>query len=139
MAVEQDWNENNRKVIDEFRRRGGKVSGGGGPLLLLITRGAKSGLERVNPLMYSTDGDRFVVMASKGGAATHPDWYHNLVVHPEVIVEVGAERFSARASTAQGEERERLFNQHAASMPYFGGFQEKTKRQIPVIILERIR
>ena len=139
MAAEQDWNENNRKVIDEFRRTGGKASGGEDPLLLLITRGAKSGLERVNPLMYSTDGDRFVVMASKGGAATHPDWYHNLVVHPEVIVEVGAERFSARASTAQGEERERLFNQHAASMPYFAGFQEKTKRQIPVIILERIR
>ncbi len=139
MAAEQDWNENNRKVIDEFRRTGGKVSGGEDPLLLLISRGAKSGLERVNPLMYSTDGDRFVVMASKGGAATHPDWYHNLVVHPEVIVEVGAERFSARARTAQGEERERLFNQHAAAMPYFAGFQEKTKRQIPVVILERIR
>ncbi|MEI2679813.1 MAG: nitroreductase family deazaflavin-dependent oxidoreductase [Burkholderiaceae bacterium] len=139
MAAEQDWNENNRKVIDEFRRTGGKGSGGRGPLLLLTTRGAKSGLERVNPLMYSTDGDRFVVLASKGGAAAHPDWYHNLVAHPEVIVEVGAERFSARATTAQGEERARLFNQHAAAMPYFAGFQKKTKRQIPVIILEQIR
>ena len=138
MAAEQDWNENNRKVIDEFRRTGGKVSGGG-PLLLLTTRGAKSGLERVNPLMYSTDGDRFVVEASKGGAPAHPDWYHNLVVHPEVIVEVGAERFSARATTAQGEERERLFNQHAAAMPFFAGFQAKTQRQIPVVILTRIR
>ena len=138
MAAEQDWNENNRKVIDEFRRTGGKVSGRG-PLLLLTTRGAKSGLERVNPLMYSTDGDRFVVLASKGGAPAHPDWYRNLVVHPEVIVEVGAERFSARATTAQGEERERLFNQHAAAMPYFRGFQAKTQRQIPVVILARIR
>ncbi len=138
MAAEQDWNENNRKVIDEFRRTGGKVSGRG-PLLLLTTRGAKSGLERVNPLMYSTDGDRFVVMASKGGAPAHPDWYHNLVVHPEVMIEVGAERFSARATTAQGEERARLFTQHAAAMPYFGGFQAKTQRQIPVIILARIR
>ena len=138
MAAEQDWNENNRKVIDEFRRTGGKASGGG-PLLLLITRGAKSGLERVNPLMYSTDGDRFVVLASKGGAPAHPDWYHNLVVHPEVIVEVGAERFSARATTAQGEERARLFNQHAAAMPFFAGFQAKTQRQIPVVILARIR
>ena len=138
MAAEQDWNANNRKVIDEFRRTGGKVSGGG-PLLLLTTRGAKSGLARVNPLMYSTDGDRFVVLASKGGAAAHPDWYRNLVAHPEVIVEVGAERFNARASTAQGEERARLFNQHAAAMPYFRGFQEKTQREIPVIILARIR
>ena len=138
MAAEQDWNENNRKVIDEFRRTGGKVSGRG-PLLLLTTRGAKSGLARVNPLMYSTDGDRFVVLASKGGAPAHPDWYHNLLAHPEVIVEVGAERFSARATTAQGEERERLFDQHAAAMPYFRGFQEKTQRQIPVVILARIR
>jgi deazaflavin-dependent oxidoreductase (nitroreductase family) len=80
-----------------------------------------------------------VVLASKGGAPAHPDWYHNLVAHPEVIVEVGAERFSARATTAQGEERERLFNQHAAAMPYFRGFQEKTQRQIPVVILGRIR
>ena len=74
-----------------------------------------------------------------GGAAAHPDWYRNLVAHPEVIVEVGAERFNARADTAQGEERERLFNQHAAAMPYFRGFQEKTQREIPVIILARIR
>jgi deazaflavin-dependent oxidoreductase (nitroreductase family) len=88
---------------------------------------------------YSTDGDRFIVMASKGGSARHPDWYHNLVANPEVIVEVGDERFNARASVAEGQERERLAAQHAKLMPYFAGFQEKTKRQIPVIILERSR
>jgi deazaflavin-dependent oxidoreductase (nitroreductase family) len=139
MSAEQDWNERNRKVIDEFRRNGGKVGNGKIPHLLLTTQGAKSGLERVNPLNYSTDGDRYVVIASKGGADTHPDWYRNLVAHPEVIVEVGTERFSARASTAQGEERTRLFNQQAALMPYFAGYQKKAKREIPVVILERIR
>jgi deazaflavin-dependent oxidoreductase (nitroreductase family) len=132
-----DWNERNHKVIEEFRANGGKVGRSKTPHLLLTTIGAKSGLARVNPLHYSTDGDRFIVMASKGGAATHPDWYNNLVAHPEVIVEVGTERFPARATVAEGPERERLFNAHAALMPYFAGFQRKTRRQIPVIILER--
>ena len=139
MSGNRDWNEQNRKVIDEFRRNGGKVGNGKIPHLLLTTTGAKSGLARLNPLNYSTDGDRFIVIASKGGSAAHPDWYHNLVAHPEVLVEVGAEKFSARASVAEGQERERLFTQHAALMPYFAGFQKKTKRQIPVIILARIR
>lgn len=134
----QAWDERNRKVIEQFRASGGKVGHGKTPHLLLTTTGAKSGLTRVNPLNYSTDGDRFIVIASKGGSATHPDWYHNLVAHPEVTVEVGAERFRARASVAQGEERERLFNQQAALMPYFAEYQKKTRRQIPVIILERI-
>jgi deazaflavin-dependent oxidoreductase (nitroreductase family) len=138
MSDRRDWNENNRKVIDQFRSNGGIVGDGKTPHLLLTTTGAKSGATRVNPLHYSTDGDRFIVLASKGGSAAHPDWYHNLVAHPEVIVEVRAERFDARANVAQGQERERLFNRHAASMPYFAGFQKKTKRQIPVIILERI-
>ena len=139
MADNRDWNEHNRKVIEQFRANGGKVGDGRIPHILLTTTGAKSGLTRINPLNYSTDGDRIIVIASKGGAATHPDWYYNLVAHPEVTVEVGAERFSARATTAQGEERERLFNQHAAAMPFFAGFQAKTQRQIPVIILTRIR
>jgi deazaflavin-dependent oxidoreductase (nitroreductase family) len=139
MANRQDWNEHNRKVIDQFRSHGGKVGSGKVPHLLLTTTGARSGLARVNPLNYSTDGDRFIVMASKGGSATHPDWYYNLAANPQVIVEVGAERFNAQATVAEGQERERLFAQHAALMPYFAGFQKKTKRQIPVIILERIR
>jgi deazaflavin-dependent oxidoreductase (nitroreductase family) len=134
----EEWDERNRKVIEQFRAHGGKVGTGNTPHLLLTTTGAKSGLTRVNPLHYSTDGDRFIVIASKGGSVTHPDWYHNLVAHPEVTVEVGAERFRARASFAEGQERERLYNQHAAQLPHFAGFKQKTKRQIPVVILERI-
>lgn len=133
------WDERNRQVIDQFRANGGKVGNGKTPHLLLTTTGAKSGLTRVNPLHYSTDGERLVVIASKGGSATHPDWYYNLVAHPEVTVEVGTERYRARASVAEGQERERLYNQHAALMPHFVGFQKKTKRQIPIIILEKIR
>ena len=135
MADKQDWNEENRKVIERFRANGGKV--GKTPHLLLTTTGAKSGLERVNPLHYSTDGERILIMASKSGSASHPDWYLNLVAHPEVTVELGSERFRARATVAEGEERERLFAVHARALPHFGGFQKKTKRQIPVIILER--
>ena len=134
-----EWDERNRKVIEQFRASGGKVDTGKTPHILLTTTGAKSGLTRVNPLHYSTDGDRFIVIASKGGSATHPDWYYNLVAYPEVTVEVGLEQFRARASVAEGEERERLYDQHAAQLPHFAGFQNKTKRQIPVIILERIR
>src|SRR5690606_15146867 len=113
VADKRDWNTRNRKVIEQFRANGGKVGDGRAPHILLTTTGAKSGLTRVNPLNYSVDGDRIVVIASKGGAPSHPDWYHNLVAHPEVIVEVGTERFPARASVAQGEERERLYNAQA--------------------------
>ena len=139
MSNNRDWNEHNRKVIEEFRANGGKVGDGRIPHILLTTTGAKSGLTRVNPLNYSTDGDRIIVIASKGGSSTHPDWYYNLVAHPKVIVEVGAERFSAKASVAEGQERERLFNAQAEMMTYFAEYQRKTNRQIPVIILERIR
>jgi len=139
MADKRDWNAHNHKVIDEFRANGGKVGDGRIPHILLTTTGAKSGLTRVNPLNYSTDGDRIIVIASKGGSPTHPDWYYNLVAHPAVIVEVGTERIPAQARVAEGEERERLFNAQAALMPYFAGYQRKATRQIPVIILERIR
>ena len=139
MSNNRDWNEHNRKVIEEFRANGGKVGDGRIPHILLTTTGAKSGLTRVNPLNYSADGDRIIVIASKGGALTDPDWYYNLVAHPEVIVEVGAERFSAKASVAKGEKRERLFNAQAEMMTYYTEYQRKTSRQIPVIILERVR
>jgi deazaflavin-dependent oxidoreductase (nitroreductase family) len=132
------WSKHNPKVIDEFRSKAGKVGDGKTPHLLLTTSGARSGATRVNPLHYSTDGDRFIVLASNGGSAAHPDWFQNLVAHPEVVVEVGAERFEARAKVAEGEERERLYKQHAALLPHFAGFQKKTQRQIPVVILERI-
>ena len=138
MSYNRDWDAMNRGVIEQFRANGGNVGEGAGPILLSTTIGAKSGLPRLNPLNYSTDGDRFVVIASEGAAPTHPDWYHNLVANPEVTVEVGAERFQARARTAQGEERERLFNAQAALMPFFAEYQQRTSRQIPVVVLERI-
>jgi deazaflavin-dependent oxidoreductase (nitroreductase family) len=124
----------NREVIESFRAHNGNLENR--PLLLLTTTGAKSGKTRVIPLAYSRDGERYVVLASKGGAPTNPDWYHNVVAHPDVTVEVGSSQFQARASVAQGEERDRLFNAQAAAMPNFAEYQEKTSRIIPVIVLE---
>jgi deazaflavin-dependent oxidoreductase (nitroreductase family) len=89
-------------------------------------------------LNYTLDGDHVIVIASKAASPTHPDWYHNLVANPEVTVELGSEKFQARAITAEGEERQRLFNQQAARMTYFAEYQRKTTRQIPVVILQRI-
>lgn len=135
---ENEWNIRNRQVIAEFRANGGKVGDNGNYLMLLTTTGAKSGQQRVNPLCYSTDGDRIVIIASKGAAPTNPDWYYNLLAHPEVTVEVGTERYQARAIIAEGAERQRLYDQQAALMPFFADYQKKTERQIPVVILERI-
>ena len=130
----------NQALIDEYRANGGQVTGAfaNRPLLLLTTTGARSGQPRTSPLVYTTDGDRLVIVASKGGAPTNPDWYHNLVRHPDVTVELGRERFRARATIAQGAERDRLFNQHAAQMPAFAEYQTRTARRIPVVVLERL-
>jgi deazaflavin-dependent oxidoreductase (nitroreductase family) len=134
-----DYNQFNRKLIAEYRANGGKVSGifAGAPLLLLTTTGAKSGQPRVSPLVYTTDNGRWVVIASKGGAPTHPDWFHNLRANPEVTVEVGTETLPARATVVEGVERKRLFDQMAAKMPNFAEYQRNTTRQLPVIVLER--
>ena len=135
-----DINAFNRNLVEEFRATGGKVSGQfvNAPLLLLTTIGAKSGQARIAPVVYTTDGDHLIIIASKGGAPTHPDWYHNLVASPTVTVEVGSERFQAQAETAEGEERERLFNQMAAKMPNFAEYQRNTSRQLPVVVLKRV-
>ncbi|MGO9454031.1 MAG: nitroreductase family deazaflavin-dependent oxidoreductase [Candidatus Binataceae bacterium] len=135
-----DMNEFNLKVIEEFRANSGKIGGqfAGAPMLLLITTGAKSGKTYTNPLVYSRDGDRIVIIASKAGAPKNPSWYHNLLAHPTPTIEVGTERFKAKATVASGAERERLFNQQAAKMPFFNDYQKKTTRQIPVIVLERV-
>jgi deazaflavin-dependent oxidoreductase (nitroreductase family) len=134
-----DYNEFNRKLIEEYRANGGKVTGifAGTPLLLLTTTGARSGQPRVAPLAYTTDNGRWVVIASKGGAPTHPDWFYNLRANPEVRVEVGTESFPARATIVKGAERQRLFDQMAAKMPNFAEYQRNTVRQLPVIVLER--
>lgn len=133
------WNNFNENLIAEYRANGGRVSGqfAGAPLLLLTTTGAKSGQPRTTPLAYTADGDRLLVIASKGGAPTHPDWYHNLRANPEVTVELGTEAFSARATVPEGEERDRLVDQMAEQMPGFADYQRNTTRRIPVVVLER--
>jgi deazaflavin-dependent oxidoreductase (nitroreductase family) len=132
----QDWN---RKIIEEFRANGGRVGGQfeGAPLLLLHSTGAKSGQERVNPMMYQAVGDDLAVFASKAGAPTNPDWYHNLVAHPEATVEVGTDTYPVRARVAGSAERERIWSKQKADYPGFADYEAKTDRQIPVVILER--
>jgi deazaflavin-dependent oxidoreductase (nitroreductase family) len=128
----------NQSIIDEFRAHDGKVGGPfeGAPMVLLTTTGAKSGKARTIPLVYLPDGDRYVVFASKAGAPTNPDWYHNLVANPKVTVEVGADRFDADAIVLTGDERDRLFAQQTERMPGFREYQDKTTRVIPVVVLE---
>jgi deazaflavin-dependent oxidoreductase (nitroreductase family) len=132
-----DWNTN---VIEEFRANHGKVGGMfvGAPLLLLTTTGAKTGATRVNPLMYLPDGDRLVIFASKGGAPTHPDWFHNVKANPSVTVEVGDETYRAVATEVTGDERDGLFARQSELYPQFAEYQADNPRLIPVVVLERI-
>jgi deazaflavin-dependent oxidoreductase (nitroreductase family) len=127
----------NAQIIEEFHANGGRVGGmfEGTPLLLLHHTGAKSGQSRINPLAYHVDGERYIVFASKAGAPTNPDWYHNLKAQPNVTIEVGTETIDAVASEATGEERERLFNAQTERSPQFAGYQKQTERVIPVILL----
>jgi deazaflavin-dependent oxidoreductase (nitroreductase family) len=129
----------NKGIVEEFRANHGKVGGGfdGASMVLLHTTGAKSGQERINPLVPLLQGDRMYVVASKGGAPSHPDWYRNLVANPNVEVEFGDERFKARAVEVHGAERDRLYAAQVAVMPGFGEYQEKTDRVIPVVELQR--
>jgi deazaflavin-dependent oxidoreductase (nitroreductase family) len=131
--------ERNRAIVEEFRANAGKVGGHfeGRTLLLLHTIGAKSGREYVNPVAYVRDGDDYIVVASKGGAPTNPGWYHNLLAHPHVTVEVGSEKFPVVASPALEPERTRLYDKMVDSMPAFADYRRKTNRVIPVIILQR--
>jgi deazaflavin-dependent oxidoreductase (nitroreductase family) len=130
----------NEQVIDEFRANGGKVGGPfeGASMVLLTTTGAKSGQSRTLPLVSFPDGDRVIIVASKGGAPTNPDWYHNLVANPEATVEIGTEKFQARAIVVGEPERTQLFERIATSNPGFGEYQKKTTRVIPLVALERI-
>ena len=129
----------NDQIIAEFRANHGRVGGNfeGAPLLLLHSTGARSGKERVSPMMYRADGDRFLVFASKAGAPDNPDWYHNLVAHPEASVEVGDETFAVLASELTGAERDAAYAEQAAEFPGFADYQEKTSRVIPVLALTR--
>jgi len=137
-----DWDRFNDPVVDAFRAHAGRVPGRG-PTLLLTTIGARSGLPRMLPLNFSRDGERYVVIGSKGGSPTHPLWYRNLVAHPIVTIEVGTEAgievFQARASTAVEPERTRLFDAQVAIMPFFDGYRRAvTDREIPVVVFERL-
>ena len=134
-----DWNDFNRGVIEEFRRTGGTVGGRfeGAPMILVTHRGAKSGKEYTTPLVHTRDGDAYVIIASKGGAREDPQWFRNIVANPDVVVEVGSEKFAARARVAEGDERARLYRAQADLMPNFDEYAKATSRQIPVVVLER--
>ncbi len=135
LAGWQQWND---PVIAQFREHAGEVTSGyyeGVPLILLHTVGARSGEERVHPLTYDVDGDRLFVVASRGGDDRNPDWFHNVVANPEVVVERGPDRFAMRATVADEPERTRLFEQRAAWRPVFREYEAKTERVIPVVVL----
>jgi deazaflavin-dependent oxidoreductase (nitroreductase family) len=131
-----DWNQ---AIIKEFRENAGKVGGyfEGANLLLLHTTGAKSGVEHVTPVVYFMDSDRYVVIASKGGADSHPDWYYNLLAHPEVAVELGTEQFRATAAVTSEPERTKLYEKMETIRHSFSEYKHKTSRVIPVLTLTR--
>ena len=136
-----DWND---RLIAEFRGNEGRVGGPfeGSHLLLLHTRGAKSGEQRIAPMMYFAEPEGIFVIASKAGAPENPAWYHNLVVHPEVHIEQatddGIAEFDATAEPVEGELRDTLFARFAARNPGFAGYQKKTDRIIPVVRLHPV-
>jgi deazaflavin-dependent oxidoreductase (nitroreductase family) len=134
-----DFNEMNRQVINEFRETGGKAGGmfDGKPLVLVHHVGAKSGVQRIAPLVPYLDGDRIFIFASKGGADTNPDWYHNLTANPETVVELGSEEIAVTARELTGDERDDVYAKQVAVEPQFGEYQRKTSRVIPVFELAR--
>lgn len=131
-----DWND---KIIAEFRENAGRVGGNfeGAPLLLLHTTGARSGLERVSPMMYQQVGGSWAVFASKAGADSNPDWYHNLVANPRARIEVGTETIDVVGRELNNEERQPIWVAQKAAYPGFAGYEKKTSRQIPVMLLSR--
>jgi len=135
MSERNDWN---RKVIGEFRANEGRVGGmfADMPLVLLHHRGAKTGVERINPLAYERVGESVAVFASAGGQVKNPDWYHNVVANPDVTVELGTDRFPARARVATGEERDRIWRAVNERLPQFGEYETKSGRTIPVVVLD---
>jgi deazaflavin-dependent oxidoreductase (nitroreductase family) len=135
MTSPSDWN---RKIIGEFRENGGKVNGNfaGAPLLLLHTIGARSGKDRINPLMYQDLGGPLAIFATKGGAPTHPDWYFNVLAHPDITAEIGTGTRRFRARVASAAERDPIWTRQKRDYPGFAGYEARTSREIPVIILE---
>ena len=141
MSATTEYADFTTQLISAFRANAGVLTVGpfaGRNLLLLTTTGARTGLPRTSPLAFSRDGDDYVVIASKGGAPTHPAWYHNLIANPSVTLEVGAETFAATARVATGTERRRLYDAQAAVMPGFAAYEQNTDREIPVVVLQRV-
>lgn len=134
-----DFNAYNRSLIEEFHARGGKVGGifEGLPLLLLTTTGAKSGQPRLAPVLYGRDNGRLLIVASKGGSPTHPDWYRNLIANPKATIDLGSESFPVHASIAEGPDRQRLFDLLVGVIPKLAETQASTTRQLPIVVLER--
>ncbi len=139
MTIPSDMKRFNQALVEEYRAHGGRLSGpmAKSRLLLLTTIGTRSGKPHTTPLGYGVDGERLIVIASNNAAASHPDWYHNLIAHPEVTVELGSERFAARATVLDEAARARLLPLVMERVPFFAGQQEKATRQIPIVILER--
>ena len=132
-------NDQNQQIVDEFRASGGRVGGhfAGSTLLLLTTTGAKSGRQTVSPVICHDEGDRLIVYATAAGRPNNPAWYHNVVANPDVIVEYGTDRFTARATEITGAERDRLWAEQVARAPSFGEYERRTTRVIPVVALVR--
>ena len=129
----------NQQIIDEFRANGGKCGGRfeGNPMILLTMKGAKSGRELTSPLSYTADGDDCIVFASAGGSPKHPNWYHNIVAHPDIVIERGEEKYAARAILTEGADREAACNAMVENLPRFGDYQAAVDREIPVFRLRR--
>lgn len=138
MSNAGEMNDFNKQITDEFRANDGVVSGPfeGAPVLILHSKGAKSGLERLNPLMYREEGDLIMIFASKAGAPDNPDWYHNIKANPDASIEVGAETRSVRARIADGSERDGIWERHKSAWPQFAEYERNTDRTIPVVVLE---
>lgn len=131
-----DWNA---QIIEEFRANGGKVASfGDAPMVILHSTGARSGIERENPLVPLIDGDQMYLIASKAGAPSHPDWYYNLKANPKVEIEYGTERFTAEVAEVTGAERDELYAKQVAVQPGFGDYEKATDRVIPVLAVNRV-
>jgi deazaflavin-dependent oxidoreductase (nitroreductase family) len=136
-ASTNDWNA---QIIEEFRANDGKVGGPfeGSPMVLIHHRGAKTGIERVTPLMCQVEGDRIFIFASKAGAPDNPDWYHNLRANPDIAIEFGSDQnVPARAVELAGVERDRVWERQKRDWPQFAEYEQKTDRTIPVLELQR--
>jgi deazaflavin-dependent oxidoreductase (nitroreductase family) len=131
------FDENNRKVIAEFRENGGVVQGGRS-LLILHSTGVKSGKEYLSPLMCLPEGDGYMIIASAGGQPEHPAWYHHLKAKPQTVIEVGPETLTVAARETTGEEHDALYARMVESYPFFAEYQQKAERMIPLFVLEPV-